>query len=219
MANATDTLEKPAGKRAGKRGKAAAAGMKKGAAKAKGAAKKLKLFSGLKMKDLVPEAPAIANFTTGEVMGHSSDRLADRFSVSRREQDEFALRSHHNAAKAHADGLYADEIIPVTVKSRKGSTEVTTDEEAATAAKPVSTAKPAFKKENGTVTAANASTISDGAAAVLLMSRAAAEACEACSSCGSMLPGPARQLVARHLMVTSLWPEPLTQPVVREGDV
>ena len=80
--------------------------------KAKGMSKKLGLLSGLKLKDLAPEAPGIANFTTGEVMGHSSDRLADRFGVSRSDQDEFSLRSHVNGAKAHADGLYEDEIIP-----------------------------------------------------------------------------------------------------------
>ena len=88
--------------------------------KAKGMSKKLGLLSGLKMKDLAPEAPGIANFTTGEVMGHSSDRLADKFGVSRIEQDEFALRSHHNAAAAHAAGIYDDEIIPF-----QGSTEET----------------------------------------------------------------------------------------------
>merc|ERR1719197_1838823 len=72
---------------------------------------KLGLLKGLKMKDLAPEAPSISNFITGEVMGHSSDRLADAFGVTRRESDEFALRSHHNAAKAHADGLYDDEVL------------------------------------------------------------------------------------------------------------
>ena len=78
--------------------------------------KKLGLLSGLKLKDLAPEAPGIANFTTGEVMGHSSDRLADRFGVSRADQDEFALRSHHNASKAHEAGLYEDEIVPFNVR-------------------------------------------------------------------------------------------------------
>ena len=74
----------------------------------------LGLLKGLKLKDvLTPEAPAIANYTTGEVMGHSSDRLAAKFGVSRRDQDEFTVMSHTRAAKAHADGIYKDEIIPV----------------------------------------------------------------------------------------------------------
>lgn len=50
---------------------------------------------------------------TGEVMGHSSDRLAQKFGVSRQEQDEYTVRSHQNAAKAHAEGRYDQEIIPV----------------------------------------------------------------------------------------------------------
>ena len=60
-----------------------------------------------------PETPAIANMLTGEVMGHSADRLADRFGISRADQDEFALHSHHNAARAHNEGIYDEEIIPV----------------------------------------------------------------------------------------------------------
>lgn len=68
------------------------------------------MLKGLKLKDLAPEAPSIANYTTGEVMGHSADRLATRFGVSRADQDAFALRSHHNAAAAHASGAYDCEI-------------------------------------------------------------------------------------------------------------
>ena len=73
----------------------------------------LGLLKGLGLKDFAPEAPAIANYTTGEVMGSSSDRLAMKFNVSRRDQDEFCVMSHTRAAKAHAEGLYVDEIIPV----------------------------------------------------------------------------------------------------------
>mmetsp|Transcript_42738 Transcript_42738/g.142216 ORF Transcript_42738/g.142216 Transcript_42738/m.142216 type:complete len:266 (+) Transcript_42738:829-1626(+) len=71
---------------------------------------------------------------------------------------------------------FADEITPVTVKSRKGDVTVTADDECAPEPRPASAAKPAFKKNGGTVTAANASTISDGAAALVLMSRSQAEA-------------------------------------------
>jgi len=97
-------------------------------------------------------------------MGHSSDRLADRFGVSRAEQDEFALRSHYNAAKAHEAGLYEDELIPF-----EGSTAETGIRGEATMEK-LSSLKPAFVKPHGTVTAANASYLTDGAAACLLMS-------------------------------------------------
>lgn len=123
-----------------------------------------KALKGLKLQDLAPEAPAIANYTTGEVMGCSSDRLAAKFGVSRREQDEFTVRSHTNAAKAHVDGLYDDEIVPVN-----GSTTENGIKGESTVEK-VSKLKPAFIKPHGTHTAANSSFLTDGASACLVMS-------------------------------------------------
>lgn len=124
----------------------------------------LGLLKGLGLKDLAPEAPAIANYTTGEVMGHSSDRLAAKFGVSRADQDELAVRSHVNAAKAHAAGLYKDEIIPVdgkvTENGIKGDSTI----------EKVSKLGPAFVKPHGTHTAANSSFLTDGASATLIMS-------------------------------------------------
>jgi len=125
---------------------------------------KLKVFKGLSLKELAPEAPAIANYTTGEVMGHSSDRLAAKFGVSRKDQDEFTVRSHVNAAKAHADGMYVDEIIPVdgsvTENGIKGDSTY----------EKVAKLGPAFIKPHGTHTAANSSFLTDGASAALIMS-------------------------------------------------
>lgn len=123
----------------------------------------LSLLKGLSLKDLAPEAPSISNYTTGEVMGHSSDRLAAKFGVSRRDQDEFTVRSHLNAAKAHAAGLYVNEIIPVD-----GST-VENGIKADTSIEKVSKLSPAFIKPHGTHTAANSSFLTDGASAVLIM--------------------------------------------------
>jgi len=124
----------------------------------------LKLLKGLKLKDLAPEAPSIANFTTGEVMGHSADRLATRFGVSRHDQDLFAVRSHVNAAKAHAQGLYDEEVVPshgLTLENNiKGDTTV----------EKMAKLKPAFIKPHGSITAATSSPLTDGASAVLLMS-------------------------------------------------
>jgi acetyl-CoA acyltransferase len=121
-------------------------------------------FKGIKLKDLAPEAPAIANYTTGEVMGHSSDRLAAKFGVSRSDQDEFTVRSHQLAAKAHSDGLYSDEIIPVngSVTENGIKADSTLDK--------VSKLPPAFIKPHGTHTAANSSFLTDGASATLIMS-------------------------------------------------
>jgi acetyl-CoA acyltransferase len=130
----------------------------------------MKLLKGLSLKDLAPEAPAIANFATGEVMGHNADRLADRFGITRAAQDEFALRSHVNAAKAHADGIYADEIVPVDGNTMEGGIRGDSKLEK------LASLKPAFVKPYGTVTAANSSYLTDGASACLVMSEAKAKA-------------------------------------------
>lgn len=124
----------------------------------------LKFFKGFKLSMLAPEAPAIAEFSTNEVMGHSSDRLAATFGVSRESQDELALRSHMNAAKAHADGLLKDEITPVDGNAMDNG--VRGDSTIEKLAK----LKPAFVKPHGTHTAANSSYLTDGASAALIMS-------------------------------------------------
>jgi len=124
----------------------------------------LSLLKGLKMKDFAPEAPAIANYTTGEVMGVSSERLSAKFGVSRREMDDYTVLSHTRAAKAHTDGLYADEIIPY-----KGST-TENGIKGDTSYDKVAKLSPAFIKNSvGTHTAANSSFLTDGASAVLIM--------------------------------------------------
>ncbi|KAL3808552.1 hypothetical protein ACHAXA_008341 [Cyclostephanos tholiformis] len=122
------------------------------------------LTRGLKMKDISLETPAIANYTTGEVMGVSSDRLSAKFGVSRLEQDEFTVRSHTLAGKAHKDGWYDGEVIPY-----KGSTEEN-GIKAESTVESVSKLKPAFVKPHGTHTAANSSFLTDGASASLIMS-------------------------------------------------
>lgn len=124
----------------------------------------LKLFKGLKLRDLAPEAPAIQNFHTGELMGTSSDRLSARFGVTRQEMDEYTIEAHKKAADAHAQGKYNGEIIPY-----KGTTEengINADSKL----EKISSLKPAFIKSHGTHTAANSSFLSDGAAATLIMS-------------------------------------------------
>jgi len=122
------------------------------------------LLKGLKPKDIGLETPAIANYTTGEVMGVSSDRLSAKFGVTRAEQDEYTVRSHQLAAKAHADGWYQNDVIPY-----KGSTEENGIKGDSTV-ESVSKLKPAFVKPHGTHTAANSSFLTDGAAASLIMS-------------------------------------------------
>ncbi len=109
-------------------------------------------------------------------MGITAENIAEKFSISRKDQDEFAANSQAKAAAAMKEGKFKDEIIPITVKGRKGDVVVDTDE----FPKPdsdfdkLSALRPAFKKD-GTVTAGNASGINDGAAALVLMSRAEAD--------------------------------------------
>jgi acetyl-CoA C-acetyltransferase len=106
----------------------------------------------------------------GYHMGLTAENIARLYDISRREQDELGVLSHTRARAAITGGLFAPEIVPVTVKSRKGDVIVDTDERPMdTSLEKMAQLKPAFAKD-GTVTAGNASGINDGAAAVLLMS-------------------------------------------------
>lgn len=106
----------------------------------------------------------------GYHMGVTAENLADKYGIGRQEQDELSVLSHNRARKAITDGIFAEEIIPVVIKGRKGDTIVDTDERPMdTNIEKMAKLKPAFKKD-GSVTAGNASGINDGAAAVVLMS-------------------------------------------------
>ena len=114
-------------------------------------------------------------YQRGTAMGVFAEDCAAKYSFSREEQDAYALESLRRARQASEDGSFSWEIAPVTVAGRKGDTVIDTDE-APTKAMPekIPTLKPAFKKD-GTVTAANASSISDGAAAMVMMRASTAE--------------------------------------------
>jgi len=137
----------------------------------------LAFFRGLKPRQLLPQAPAIAEFTTGESMGQSADRLAARFGVTREEQDAFAFRSHQGAVAARQAGHLADEIVPVSVPPSGAVVSRDNGVREDTSLERLAKLEPAFVKPFGTVTAGNASPLTDGAAAVVLMAeeRAAAE--------------------------------------------
>jgi acetyl-CoA C-acetyltransferase len=110
-------------------------------------------------------------------MGEATDRYNAKLGIGRQEQDEFAAQSHQRAAEAIKNGLFADEITAVTIPQRKGDAlEVTEDEgvRADTTAEGLARLRPAFGKD-GTITAGSASQISDGAAAVVVMSKDKAE--------------------------------------------
>ena len=109
-------------------------------------------------------------------MGITAENVARRFGISRQDQDDLAIESHRRAVNAIGAGRFKGQIIPVEIKGKSGSTWFDTDEgpRADASAEGLAKLKPAFDKE-GTVTAGNASTINDGAAAVVLMERGAAE--------------------------------------------
>jgi acetyl-CoA C-acetyltransferase len=108
-------------------------------------------------------------------MGITAENVAEKYGITREEQDAFGLRSQELAAKAIAEGRFKDEIVPVVIPSKKGDIVFDTDEHPrATTAEKLSQLKPAFKKD-GTVTAGNASGINDGAGAVIVMSKEKAD--------------------------------------------
>ncbi|MBN9015641.1 MAG: acetyl-CoA C-acetyltransferase [Rhizobiales bacterium] len=107
----------------------------------------------------------------GYHMGNTAENVAKQYQITRQQQDEFATGSQNKAEAAQKAGRFKDEIVPVTVKSRKGEVVVDSDEypKAGVTVESIAKLRPAFEKD-GTVTAANASGINDGAAAVVLMS-------------------------------------------------
>ena len=114
-------------------------------------------------------------YEPGRLMGSYAEATAESYQFTREEQDNFAIRSLKRAKKANEDGSFEDEMVPVTIKTRKGSIEVTSDEQPFNAdINKIPNLKPAFSKD-GTVTAANSSSISDGAAALVMMTMQEAE--------------------------------------------
>ncbi len=147
------------------------------AAKGRTVPEKLKPFQKLKPKDLVPVPPAIAEYSTGMTMGESAEKMAKENRISRREQDEIALASHKNAARAWKDGLFAEEVmhVPVPPKYDQVADKDNIVRED-TSFEALSSLKPVFDRKYGTVTAGNASPLTDGAAALVLMSEEKAKA-------------------------------------------
>lgn len=140
------------------------------ASKARSFQDRIKAFASLGLKDLAPVPPAIKEPSTGLTMGESAEKMAKENSISRQAQDELALRSHSLAAKAWGEGKFDDEVMEVYVPDRyedaiRQDNLVREDGELAKYAK----LKPVFDRKHGTITAANASPLTDGASALLLM--------------------------------------------------
>ena len=131
-------------------------------------------LGGLEMIDTML-VDGLLDVFNGYHMGNTAENVASQFGISREMQDAFAASSQQKAEAAQQAGRFSDEIVPVTIKGRKGDTIVDTDEHPrhGTTVESLSGLRPAFDKE-GSVTAGNASGLNDGAAATVLMSAAAA---------------------------------------------
>jgi len=140
------------------------------ATKARSIGERAQIFAGLRPRDLIPVAPAIAEYSTGLSMGESAEKMAKENHIAREAQDEFALRSHTLAAAAWDEGKFDAEVMEVFVPNRFDQTirkdnlvrEGGTVEDYAKL-------KPAFDRQHGTVTAGTSSPLTDGASALLLM--------------------------------------------------
>lgn len=175
------------------------------AAKGRSVGQRLAPFRGIRPRDLVPATPAIAEPSTGESMGESAERMAKENGISREDQDAWSLRSHQLAAAGTADGRLTAEVAAVYVPPGYG-TVVTTDNgiRTDTSAERLAMLRPVFDRRYGSVTAGNASPLTDGASAVVLVNgeKAIAEGLEplgwirswawtAIDPAGQLLQGPA----------------------------
>jgi acetyl-CoA acyltransferase len=147
------------------------------ASKARSLGARLRTFAKLRPRDLVPVSPAVAEPSTGETMGQSAEKMAKENGITREAQDSWALRSHKLAAQGTADGRLTAEIVP-WLPNRPGEAIVRQDNgiRSDTSLEQMGKLKPVFDRRYGSVTAANASPLTDGASAVLLMSNDAARA-------------------------------------------
>ncbi len=145
------------------------------AGRAKTVVERVRLLAQVRPRDLVPVTPAIAEPSTGETMGQSAEKMAKINGIAREAQDRFALRSHQLAFAGTQDGRLLQEIAPVYLPT---GTAVTADNgiRGDTTLEKMASLKPVFDKRYGTVTAANASPLTDGGSAVLLMSDEVARA-------------------------------------------
>jgi acetyl-CoA acyltransferase len=147
------------------------------ATKAKTVSEKLRAFRGVGGRDLLPVPPALREATTGLTMGESAEKMVKENGISRDAQDLFAHQSHTRASKAWADGKFNDEVMRLPLPPQFGETVVkdnTIRDDSDLAA--YANLKPVFDRKYGTITAGNSSPLTDGAAALLLMSEERAKA-------------------------------------------
>ncbi|MBK9518411.1 MAG: acetyl-CoA C-acyltransferase FadI [Anaeromyxobacter sp.] len=145
--------------------------------KARSLSQRLSLLATLRPRDFTPEPPALKEPTTGFTMGESAEQMAQKNGIPRAAQDQLACQSHQRAAAAWAAGRFDDEVIHVAVPPRYEQVSARdTIVRADTTVEALSQLRPVFDRRHGTITAGNASPLTDGAAAVILMAEDRAKA-------------------------------------------
>ena len=143
--------------------------------KARSLSQRLSLFSKLKFRDLLPVPPAVAEYSTGLRMGDTAEQMAKSHGISRAEQDELAHRSHQRAAEAWENGLLDAEVMAAHVPPYKEVVQRDNNVRFDSSIEQYAKLRPAFDRKHGTVTAATSTPLTDGAAAVLMMSESRAK--------------------------------------------
>ncbi|MEZ9510716.1 acetyl-CoA C-acyltransferase FadI [Vibrio breoganii] len=144
--------------------------------KARSLSQTLKIVSSFKMKDLMPVPPAVAEYSTGLSMGQTAEQMAKTHSISRQDQDALAHRSHAFAAEAWNEGKIRDEVMTAYPEPYKKWIDTDNNIRFDSTIEGYAKLRPAFDRQFGSVTAANATPLTDGAAAIMLMTESKAKA-------------------------------------------
>jgi len=142
--------------------------------KARTTGHKVKLLSALRPRDLLPVPPAVAEYSTGLRMGDTAEQMAKTWQISREEQDALAHRSHQLAAQAWAEGKLTDEVMTAYVPPYREPVDQDNNIRHNSSLADYAKLRPAFDRKHGSVTAANSTPLTDGAAAVILMTESRA---------------------------------------------
>lgn len=143
--------------------------------KARTLSQKLKLFSRLRPRDLLPVPPAVAEYSTGLRMGDTAEQMAKSWGIAREQQDALAHRSHQLAAKAWEEGKLSAEVMTAYTPPFREPLEQDNNIRKNSTLADYQKLRPAFDRKHGTVTAANSTPLTDGAAAVILMTESRAK--------------------------------------------
>ncbi len=142
--------------------------------KARTLGQRLKLFSRLRPRDLLPVPPAVAEYSTGLRMGDTAEQMAKTHGITREQQDALAHRSHERAAQAWQEGKLAEEVMTAFIPPYRQPFSEDNNVRKGSSLADYAKLRPAFDRKHGTVTAANSTPLTDGAAAVILMTESRA---------------------------------------------